>query len=88
MTWRGKEGKERRVRFVLEWRGVRGEFGRYCAEKRISRKTGYEWIKRYRGAGLEGLKARSPGKGVDAVAGETESATHGLEAHDTVIGQN
>ncbi len=59
MTWRGKEGYEGRVRFVLGWRGRRGEFGRYCAEKGISRKTGYEWIKRYRRAGLEGLKAES-----------------------------
>ncbi len=59
MAKQGKEEHERRVRFVMGWRGKQRGFAGYCRKERISRKTGYQWLSRYQEGGIEGLEAGS-----------------------------
>jgi putative transposase len=59
MAWREVAPMEERVRFVLQ--AVREEQGMsaLCREFRISRKTGYKWLARYRAWGLAGVRELS-----------------------------
>jgi transposase InsO family protein len=50
---------EERMRFVMVVEEREETFAAICRRVGVSRKTGYKWLERYRGAGIEGLFDRS-----------------------------
>jgi transposase InsO family protein len=50
---------DQRMRLVMAAEAYEAPFAAVCREFRVSRKTGYKWLARYRDAGLEGLLERS-----------------------------
>ena len=73
MSWRTMEVQDQRVRFVIA--ASRGEqnMSELCREFDISRPTGYQWLRRYRTAGVAGIREesrrprRSPRRTVSAI---------------------
>lgn len=59
MTWKETTKMEQKIEFITEWRSGNYSFSELCRQFDISRTTGYNYIKRYRKEGLEGLKERS-----------------------------
>jgi transposase InsO family protein len=61
MPWLNTEPMEQKIAFINRARVLsRGQFARLCGEFRISRKTGYKWLHRYRSAGsFTGLAEQS-----------------------------
>jgi transposase InsO family protein len=59
MAWRTMEIQDQRVRFVIA--ASRGEqnMSELCREFDISRPTGYQWLGRYRSAGVVGIREQS-----------------------------
>ncbi|HVY06475.1 MAG TPA: helix-turn-helix domain-containing protein [Burkholderiales bacterium] len=49
---------DERVLFVADYLRELYSFSELCARYRVSRETGYKWIKRYRRQGAEGLEER------------------------------
>lgn len=59
MVWRTVDPMEERARFVIEAQTGRKSFVELCNSYGISRKTGYQLMKRYREEGLKAVVARS-----------------------------
>src|SRR2546426_752317 len=59
MAWKRVEPMEIRMQFVLDWKQKRETMTELCRRFDISRKTGYQWLRRYRARGPEGLRERS-----------------------------
>lgn len=59
MPWKEATPMSERKVFVGEALKVEASFSALCREFKISRKTGYKWLKRYREAGLNGLADQS-----------------------------
>jgi transposase InsO family protein len=55
MPWKASSVMEEKARFVLEYERDEYSMTELCQGFGISRETGYEWLRRYRAAGLEGL---------------------------------
>ena len=66
--------RQQRVEFVVAAAGGEKVFSRLCQEFGISRPTGYLWLKRYRGQGLEGIaeQSRRPQASPSKTVGEVE----------------
>ncbi len=47
-----------RMRFVTDWERGLYSMGELCARYGVSRETGYKWIGRYEGDGVDGLRDR------------------------------
>jgi transposase InsO family protein len=63
MPWKVTDVVEERTRFVLEYDSEEYTMAELCRIYGIARKTGYEWVERYRGEGLGGLEDRRYGAG-------------------------
>ena len=63
MPWRVTDVVEERTRFVLEYDSEEYTMAELCRIYRIARKTGYEWVERYKAEGLGGLQDRRYGAG-------------------------
>jgi putative transposase len=59
MPWRTATVEKERARFVLDAEVFDLSHAELCRRYGISRPTGYQWLKRYRSDGLDGLKDRS-----------------------------
>ena len=59
MPWKDSRPMDERVLFVADYLRELYSFSELCARYRVSRKTGYKWIERYRQEGAEGLEERS-----------------------------
>jgi len=55
MPWKASSVMEEKIRFVLEYERDEQSMTELCQGFGISRETGYVWLRRYRGQGLEGL---------------------------------
>jgi transposase InsO family protein len=60
MPWNQKTEFDQRYRFVQQTRAPNACVAQLCRQWKISRKTGYKWIKRYRRDGWRGLQNRPP----------------------------
>src|ERR1700733_2988832 len=58
MPWKKMDVREQRVKFVVAERRKQ-TLAALCQEFWISRPVGYEWLKRYREAGVAGIAERS-----------------------------
>lgn len=59
MPWRSRTIVDERVRFVFEAERTDESFSELCRRYRISRPTGYKWMRRYNTEGVLGLEDRS-----------------------------
>jgi len=59
MPWRSRTIVDERVRFVFEAEQTDQSFSDLCRRYRISRPTGYKWMRRYGEGGVLGLEDRS-----------------------------
>ena len=59
MPWRTSSVETERARFVLEAELSDLSFAELCRRHGISRPTGYKWLERYEGQGVDGLGDRS-----------------------------
>jgi len=59
MPWRETAPMKERMRFVTDWERGLYSTVELCARYGVSRKTGYKWLARYEGDGLDGLRDRS-----------------------------
>jgi putative transposase len=59
MPWEVSDVVKQRARFVQEWESEDWSLAELCREYGISRRTGYKWINRYEGSGMEGLQDAS-----------------------------
>ena len=59
MPWKETTPMSERKAFVGEALKAEASFSALCRAFRISRKTGYKWLKRYREEGLNGLEDQS-----------------------------
>ena len=59
MNWKTVNPMDQKVLFIADCLRKSGSFSELCRRYGISRKTGYKWIKRYQGDGLDGLEDRS-----------------------------
>lgn len=75
MAWQEVAPMEERVRFVLKATREEIGFAELCRQFGISRKTGYKWLRRYEGHGLDGLRelSRRPRASPTRVASELEA---------------
>jgi transposase len=74
------------MRFVIAAEKREEPLSAICREFGVSRKTGYEWLGRYREAGVEGLldRSRAPHHHRQAIAGEIgERCLAARRAHPT-----
>src|SRR5438034_11837867 len=60
MPWKETRVQEERLKFIAACLDEESGWtmSEVCAAFGISRKSGYKWLQRYRGAGLEGLRER------------------------------
>lgn len=74
MPWKESVVVEERLRFIDDWKTEDWTMAELCRHFGITRKTGYKWLERYEGAGLEGLQdqSRAPHRQAHAVPDETE----------------
>lgn len=63
MPWKVTDVVEERTRFVLEHDSEEYTMAELCRIYGIARKTGYEWVERYKAEGLGGLQDRRYGAG-------------------------
>jgi putative transposase len=56
MAWKTSSVMEARVRLVLEYEQGEATMTELCAAYEVSRETGYYWLRRYRGGGVESLR--------------------------------
>src|SRR5260221_7400438 len=82
MPWRASSVMEEKVRFVMEYEQDERTMTELCEVYGIARETGYVWLRRYRGRGLEGLveRNRAAGRHGNQKPKETEEA--GLEVRE------
>src|ERR1700721_4695273 len=59
MVWRTMEVQDQRVRFVIAASRSGQNMSELCREFGISRPTGYQWLERYRTAGVAGIREKS-----------------------------
>jgi putative transposase len=59
MAWKKVEPMEIRMQFVFDWKRNDVTMTELCMRYKISRKTGYQWLRRYQTRGAEGLRERS-----------------------------
>src|ERR1700678_3622216 len=59
MSWRTMEVQDQRVRFVIAASRGGQSMSELCREFDISRPTGYRWVRRYRTAGVDGIREES-----------------------------
>src|SRR5215470_4885988 len=59
MPWRETAPMKERMRFVTDWERDLYSVVELCERYGISRKTGYKWLARYEGEGVDGLRERS-----------------------------
>jgi transposase InsO family protein len=59
MPWRETDAMDGRMSFIVDWRREELSVAALCRQYGVSRKTGYKWIERFEGSGLEGLSDRS-----------------------------
>ena len=59
MPWKEVEPMEERLSFILRVKDGGVNFSSICKEYGVSRKTGYELLRRYRAEGMSGLSPRS-----------------------------
>src|SRR3989338_7685855 len=59
MPWTETAPMKERMRFVTDWERGLYSMVELCERYGVSRKTGYKWIARYEGNGLDGLRDRS-----------------------------
>lgn len=59
MSWKSTDPMEQKKLFIAKWRRGDSYFNALCEEFGISRKTGYNLLRRYQSCGLEGLVERS-----------------------------
>ena len=59
MVWMETCAVDERMRFVLAVEEREEAFAAVCRQFGVSRKTGYKWLERYRGGGVESLVDRS-----------------------------
>src|SRR3989304_4768537 len=59
MPWTETAPMKERMRFVTDWERGLYSMVELCERYGVSRKTGYKWIARYEGDGLDGLRDRS-----------------------------
>src|SRR5258708_15172784 len=59
MAWRTNNVQEQGVEFVVAASRKEKSLTELCAEVNISRPTGYNWLKRYRDNGIQGVQERS-----------------------------
>jgi transposase-like protein len=64
MAWRTVEVQDQRVRFVIAASRGGQSMSELCREFDITRPTGYQWLRRYRTAGVAGIReeSRRPGR--------------------------
>lgn len=60
MSWNKRTVFHQRCDFIQQTRAGNGSVAQLCRRWKISRKTGYKWIKRYRRKGWRGLQNRPP----------------------------
>jgi transposase len=86
MGWKETCAVDERMRFVIAAEKREEPLSAICREFGVSRKTGYEWLGRYREAGVEGLldRSRAPHHHRQAIAGEIgERCLAARRAHPT-----
>ena len=59
MPWRERSPMDERVQFISDYQRQLFSMTELCERYRVSRKTGYKWIRRYAAAGVAGLTERS-----------------------------
>ncbi len=59
MPWAETSPMQERVRFIADYRSGLYSMTELCEQFRVSRKTGYKWIRRFEEEGAEGLRDRS-----------------------------
>ena len=59
MPWQERSPMDLRLHFVTDWHTGGYTMSELCADYRISRKTGYKWIRRYETIGPRGLHDQS-----------------------------
>jgi putative transposase len=59
MPWNEFKPMDQRVLFIADYLRQLHSFSELCSRFDISRKTGYKWVERYRGEGVDGLAERS-----------------------------
>jgi transposase InsO family protein len=59
MPWKVDDVVEQRFRFITDWQRQEVSLAELCRQHRIVRQTGYKWLDRYAGEGLDGLRDRS-----------------------------
>lgn len=59
MPWKEVKPMDEKVLFIADYLRKAGSFSQLCERYNVSRKTGYKWVGRYDGGGLEGLKELS-----------------------------
>jgi len=59
MGWKETSVVEERFRFIQDHRSGDWSLSELCRQYGVSRKTGYKWLERYEGQGLEGLQDQS-----------------------------
>jgi len=74
MPWKEHGVMEERFRFVEEWNSGDWSMAELCRFYGVTRATGYKWVGRYEGGGLEGLRdlSRAPHRQPNAVSEEME----------------
>lgn len=75
MPWKETRPMEERLKFLSMYLAGEWSLAELCREFGVSRKTGYKWLRRYGGEGIDGLKERSPAshRHPNAVSSEVES---------------
>lgn len=59
MAWRTSQVQEQRMEFVVAASRKERSLSALCAEFRISRPTGYHWLRRYQAEGIRGMEEQS-----------------------------
>src|SRR5919197_2594328 len=74
MPWEDHGVMEERFRFVDEWNSDDWNLAELCRFYGVTRATGYKWIARYEGGGLEALRdqSRAPKHHPNAISAEME----------------
>jgi transposase InsO family protein len=72
MPWKEVKPMDEKVLFIADCLREADSFSQLCSHYGISRKTGYKWLDRYRGGGLDGLAEHS--RRPRTAAGETPYA--------------
>ena len=75
MPWKEHDVTQERFRFIEQWNSQAWSMAELCRWFGVTRKTGYKWVERYQGAGLDGLRdlSRAALQHPNATGAETES---------------